>query len=300
MEKVKQLITLLFFATICFGCSVTNQSHIKPPKEMNERYVNIPEGWAYLDNDSVRVNGFFMAKYEISNIDYLKFLNDLHKQNRQEEYLIALPDTTQWSVSEYSAPLIEHYFRHPAYHGYPVVNISHQAALLYCEWLTETWNSSQDDYVYEFRLPHHHEWVRAAQGGERRIYAWDSPYLRDETGVFRANFKPIPNENLTSSNNDTPLFIADQSQKKFLFDVDDKGNPGIKWTITTPVDSYKPGVFGLYNMNGNAAEMLQQPGIAAGGNWNSLGYDIRNIATSQYENPNPFTGFRLVMVVKKK
>jgi hypothetical protein len=45
-------------------------------------------------------------------------------------------------------------------------------------------------------------------------------------------------------------------------------------------------------MSGNVAELLQEPGIAAGGGWNSTGYDIRIESTMKFDGPSPTVGFR--------
>ena len=82
-----------------------------------------------------------------------------------------------------------------------------------------------------------------------------------------------------------------------IYKTDEKRVTGTNVTIASAVDSYSPGISGTYNMNGNVAEMIEEKGIALGGSWNCLGYDIRNTAILEYDGPKPFVGFRIIMTV---
>jgi hypothetical protein len=66
--------------------------------------------------------------------------------------------------------------------------------------------------------------------------------------------------------------------------------------ITSPVTSYSPGAYGLYNMNGNVAELVTGDSIAVGGGWRSTGYDVRNLSVMPFKGPSPDVGFRPVLV----
>ena len=65
--------------------------------------------------------------------------------------------------------------------------------------------------------------------------------------------------------------------------------------IVAPSESYWPNEYGIYNLNGNVAEMIAEDGIAVGGSWQNTGYDVRIESKNTYTNPNPLTGFRVVM-----
>jgi formylglycine-generating enzyme required for sulfatase activity len=67
--------------------------------------------------------------------------------------------------------------------------------------------------------------------------------------------------------------------------------------ITAPVKSYWPNGYGLYNVNGNVAEMIADKEIVAGGSWNDPGYDVRNESVKPYKGAARNVGFRIVATV---
>jgi len=73
----------------------------------------------------VTVNSFYMDETEVSNIAYLEYIFWLQRVYGADYPTVvqkALPDTTVWlKKMTYNEPLVENYFRHPAYHNYPVV-----------------------------------------------------------------------------------------------------------------------------------------------------------------------------------
>lgn len=287
---------LLLAAFIFLGCTAQKKTVYKLPKPINDNYAFISMGYAYADNDSVSVDAFWMSKYEVTNGEFVSFLEDLKLQDRMEDYNMALPDTANWIMpGNRTEPYQTHYLRHPAYARYPVVNVNHEAAVLYCQWLTKKLNREKTgDYEYLVRLPSRDEWLLAAQGGKDRPYAWDTPYLKTEKGLIRANYRMIPNEILTLNHESNLPELIEKPEEGW------RGWMRHEMQLTTPVDSYWPGVSGLYNMNGNVAEMIAKPSIAVGGSWQCPGYDIRNQAVMQYDNSSPFVGFRPVLLVKER
>ena len=94
---------------------------------------------------TVSVASFYMDECEISNINYLEYLNWLDKvfakNNFQGVYDRALPDEKVWRTPlGYMEDPYEYYFRSPAYRYYPVVGVSWIQATEYASWRTDRVN----------------------------------------------------------------------------------------------------------------------------------------------------------------
>ncbi len=91
----------------------------------------------------VTLTSFYMDETEVRNVDYREYLywtNRIYSE-MPEVYQGALPDTLVWlNPLAYNEPMVEYYFRHPAYNEYPVVGVSHLQARDYALWRTDRVN----------------------------------------------------------------------------------------------------------------------------------------------------------------
>ena len=86
------------------------------------------------------ISSFWMDQTEITNLQYREYTHWIKRvfwEDGEGEfsylYAHALPDTTVWrSELSYNEPMVNHYFRHPAYQDYPVVGVNWQQSVDYC------------------------------------------------------------------------------------------------------------------------------------------------------------------------
>ncbi|HNW74393.1 MAG: gliding motility lipoprotein GldJ [Bacteroidales bacterium] len=92
----------------------------------------------------VTVASFYMDETEVRNLDYLEYLywlSRVYATDYPGVYRKALPDSLVWRQKlSYNEPIVEYYFRHPAYRNYPVVGVSWVQANDYCLWRTDRVN----------------------------------------------------------------------------------------------------------------------------------------------------------------
>ncbi|MEO5911998.1 MAG: SUMF1/EgtB/PvdO family nonheme iron enzyme [Pelobium sp.] len=92
----------------------------------------------------VTVATFYMDETEVANLDWLEYLNWITQVPEDPRwYYEALPDTLVWrSPLAYNEPYVTNYLRHPAFQEYPVVGVTWEQAVAYCNWRTNIVNET--------------------------------------------------------------------------------------------------------------------------------------------------------------
>ncbi|MEY4603611.1 MAG: hypothetical protein RIT43_903 [Bacteroidota bacterium] len=285
MVKIYSLVLCLLFA-VCVSFFSDKAPSLK--KALTNSYVLIPSGNVIIGGDTVSVQAFYILEKEVTNKDYQEFLQDLKRRGENEKLHIALVDSAKWNVLNGSnEAYAKYYHTHEAYKEYPVVNVSYDAAILYCKWLGEKYDEKYGTKGgFLFRLMEKEEYLRACRGESNATYAWGTNSLHNSKGQPMCNFSRLSAEHIH-------LNSVKKNYEIKVEKANSSANTGLD--VLAPSKSYFPNAFKVYNLNGNAAEMIVQKGIAMGGSWQEPGYDVRVESERVYEGPNPLTGFRVVI-----
>ncbi|HEX6225672.1 MAG TPA: SUMF1/EgtB/PvdO family nonheme iron enzyme [Chryseolinea sp.] len=293
---------------------------------INSKTLNIRQ----VDNSLRRIKGNLYAyETEMTNGPYNLFLQSL-RDDAQDELL----SVCDFDLSSYDKPSREYYQNYSAvpshtinkkdtlykdFMDYPAVNISHEAAVIFCQWFSEQYNSSPGKKKFKkvrFRLPTLNEWQIAALG-----------YPKFQSWVLSENMVEvvIPNDTISETRkgrkatipvNDEilyPWWMAYNYRKKvqnskncflgnFKILKTDKPCPAQipgydGWTKMSLTGAYFPNGMGLSDVVGNVAEMIDEKGKACGGSWNDIPSESTIASVKSYAGPSDTVGFRLFMEV---
>ncbi|HOY31160.1 MAG TPA: SUMF1/EgtB/PvdO family nonheme iron enzyme [Bacteroidales bacterium] len=283
MLKLYGIIVFVLYAT---GAA------LKPDKEKKDVLdIKVIEHSLAKITDSI-----YAGKYEVSNRLYRLFEQDLRANGRTDLLKITMVDSLNWRDKlAYNEPYVDYYYSHPAYKDYPVVNVSYEAAVLFCEWLTEKYNEfpKRKFKKVAFRLPSAREWTFAARCNKSSSpYPWGSYLMKD--CKYMCNFKHYGDERITYRKDLKTYEIVKKPSGGNSFELFDATE------ITAPVHSYFPNDFGLYNVCGNVAEMINEKGRTRGGSYKNTGWDVRIDAADTFEKPATDVGFRYFMEILEK
>jgi sulfatase modifying factor 1 len=195
---------------------------------------------------------FYLDTYHVTRGQFRQFVEDSGYKTDAEKGDI--PGAFGWDAEKKTFYFNNDYsWRNAGFQQtdeHPVVNVSWNDAVAFCEWL-----SRKEGKTY--RLPTEAQWEYACRAGTTtRYYSGDDPETLAKVGnVADAVFKAkVPDWKYTIKASDGYVF-------------------------TSPVGSFKPNAFGLYDMHGNAWQ------------WCSDWYGEEYYAASPTDDPNgPDTG----------
>jgi len=178
---------------------------------------------------TVTVSDFWMGKYEVTVAEFEKFIAETGYQTGADKSGGSLfLNGNTWEMKagvnwRYDA---QGNTRHSGELNHPVIHVSWNDAVAYCDWLSKTTGM-------KYRLPSEAEWEYAAcSGGKNYKYSW-------------GNLEP---EGKRGGN------IADESAKRIFSNCTIWEGYDDRYSFTAPVGSYEPNELGLYDMTGNVSE----------------------------------------------
>jgi hypothetical protein len=287
----------------------------------------------FVDRNARLIRGnLYAMNCEVTNIEYNYFLSDLQERRQAQLFEVCNFDLTGYPKAAADFYSVYHHSpqssrRHrqdslTGYGDFPAVNISHTAAMEYCNWLTEKYNENPGKKKFKkvkFRLPTLKEWQIAALG-YYKFQSWNLLENKVESIV-------PPDSNLTEilKGKLTVISVTDRVlypwykayyyrdkpqnfQQCFMgnFRVDyamrcPAQNPGYDgFIIQGRVGSYFPNNMGLYDVVGNVAEMIYESGKALGGSWKDDPKESTIRSIKDYFGPDESVGFRVFMEIIEK
>ncbi len=180
---------------------------------------------------SVTVGDFYMGRYEVTVAEFKRFIDDTGyitdaEKNGGEGSSIFI--NGQWELKagiDWRCDA-EGKLRPEREYHHPVVHVSWNDAVAYCDWLSRKTGR-------RYRLPTEAEWEYAAGNGSRHTkYSWGDGAPSGRKGGN----------------------VADETAKKRFSDWTIFPGYSDGYVFTAPVGSFAPNDFGLYDMSGNVSE----------------------------------------------
>ncbi len=161
--------------------------HLEAPPPVPEGMAYVPAGSFFFGGDESPVYrlrqrelpAFFMKKKEVTVGEYLDFWLNLTDEAQKAACMSRLRFTDDGPVLDAwdaDGQLLDEHLSL----DYPVVGISQEAAVAYCEWLARQLGRT-------VRLPTAYEWEKAARGVDGRTYPWGYGFLAEENFALCAD-----------------------------------------------------------------------------------------------------------------
>lgn len=235
----------------------------------------------------------YLSKTELSNKDYKTFLYDLIASGRTEEYKKCKPNQEMWRVLngkelEFMEPMVAHYFSHPAYDQYPVVNIPFEGIKAYMAWLNTLLDANEKNRGnLQAVVPSTDIYFKALKDGGDSMIPWGN----DELAEYYINYKS-PIKYLSSSNE----LNQEQKEKAKQVGVKTPVNAMFTSLVTTGKENGK----GVYNLLGNVSEIIVESGKykIVGGSWQDDLETIKKMEEIEIDSKfqgNSYVGFRIAL-----
>lgn len=298
----------LFFLSILVSCSLQKQYHRQRIESGNEQtfvyFKTIPALndpfkplIKYKVGDSLQTVkiAYWGGQTEVTNQQYWNYLFNL-KENDSILFETHKPKTENWSSFSnqfnFADSLAKKYDDLNVFKEYPVVNITHEDALGYINWL----NLIEPDSLIFYRLFTEFEWLELFNDHKEidSSFAWGGNYWRNANHIPLGNYAEF-----------------DQNQIRYnhisgIVHFENSDSIDYQSYVNGPMEvwSFNPNAWGAYNLSGNVAELTTEYFnldstwycTTHGGSWHSPVFYLRKLPSETYLLPSPYVGFRVLKI----
>ncbi|MES2591202.1 MAG: SUMF1/EgtB/PvdO family nonheme iron enzyme [Bacteroidota bacterium] len=293
--------------------NIKNKMFEKLLKHERGMYSMVEEGVIGYRGNEVTIEPFILRNQAITNLEYKFFLADLIKKNRMDDYKKASVKNEIWTNYNHKI-LANTYFTEEMYNDFPVVNISMEAALLFCNWLEKEINAysrSVDPKAkpLTIRLPQSAEWIFITRRGYAQIPncdGYNTIYDLREGIVDKSYIKRI---NLIKKRGESKLTELDELFSTNRYGMNEnqtlelfKRGSNFKSKLTP--DSLYPNKMDVYSKAAHVSEMIQEQGtgktLIVGACWKNKQECMKMVTEFNSASASPYIGFRVVVTNDSK
>lgn len=218
---------------------------------------------------------------EVSGLMYKTFLEDLKLKHGadSETYTSNLPEFEKWETlfpGMTQEQLSEKYFDTDDFALIPIMAVSYEQAVSFCDWRTQqfkkelskmsTEDRTQFPKDFRFRLPTAKEWARIR-------------FMKQEKGMVKTIQKITASTTKTYKVKKNTLINNNSKVSHIYNQLADK--------------------LAMYNLFNNVAEMTAEKGVAMGGSWQAGNDASKFDKQFSYESPEAWLGFRCIFEIIK-
>lgn len=285
-------------------------------------YTKTEPGATMYKGSEVLVSPFVMSSFPVTNLQYKTFLADLARQERMEDLKKCLPKEEVWK--EYGCNILaENYFENETYNDFPVVNVTQEACMIFCEWLEEETNQELAGSAktskfkgpvkraqVTVRLPYDYEWIYSADAaytlipdckGYNTIYdpgegLVDKDFFKHTS---RVNKRELRKETRMDKLSDVNRFGMTEAEIIAIFKEAINYNDNNKKIVDPSDPASYPNNIEAACLAGHVCELIKnkEGGMTVRGCcWKSKEEYMKMMETYKKNGASPFIGFRVVIL----